>query len=168
MTRYLRDTILDGFERGREPSTQALELQDSAPELDATLDFLLRPTRPITVTVQGQVTDASNGAPIQGTLITVREGLSFAGRFSPTDSTYTDSTGTYAIATADFCGISGTSCFVSVSVRAQTGDHAIEVQGYDSVNVFGDSLVLLGNFQMRSPSCLLDFNVLIVGPDDWK
>ena len=68
---------LDGFERGREPTAQGLELQGSAPELDATLDFSLRPTRPITVTVQGQVTDASNGAPIQGALITVREGSSF-------------------------------------------------------------------------------------------
>lgn len=137
---------LDGFERGFEPQSLGLgRIQVTGPELSDTLDFLLRPTRPITVTAQGQVSD-STGASIAGALITVREGLSTFGYAVAIDSTFADSLGMYEIVTADHCAVSGTSSFVSVSVWAQSGG-PLEMRAFNDVDVSGDSLALEVNFQ---------------------
>jgi hypothetical protein len=139
---------LDGFERGFEPQWKDLggRQQVIGQELTATLDFSLRPTRPITVTVQGQVSD-STGASIAGALITVWEGRSaFFGPVIIAGSTVADSLGVYEIETADHCAISGTSCFVSFRVKAQSGG-PLEVRAFYDVNVSGDSLAFEVNFQ---------------------
>ena len=50
------------------------------------------------------------------------------------------------IVIADLCAMDGTSCFVSVSVRAEAGGR-LESRGFDNVEVSGDSLVVMANFQ---------------------
>ena len=116
---------LEGFERGFEPKSRGLGTEATAPVLDATLDFMLRPTRPINVTVHGQVTDGTTGDPIEGATISVHDfpwGFFFNIRV---DSTSTDSAGMYEIVTADLCAMSGPSCFVSLAVWAQTSDQLL-------------------------------------------
>ena len=138
---------LDGYDRGFEPQEQGVGAmkKSSGPEIDATLDFSLRPTRPITVTIHGQVT-SSTGGPIAGARISVHDfpwGFFFN---MPVDSTIADSVGMYRIVTTDLCAMSDDSCFVSLFVSAEVGNR-LEARSFGNVNVSGDSLVLSANFQ---------------------
>ena len=94
--------------------------------------------------MHGKVT--SSGEPIAGARISVHDfpwGFFFD---VPANTTAADSLGMYRIVTTDLCAMSGDSCFVSLSVWAETGTR-LEVRGFDNVNVSGDSLVLSANFQ---------------------
>ena len=137
---------LEGYERGFEPREQGVgRMKASEPVLNATLDFSLRSTRPITVTVHGQVT-SSPGGPIAGARIRVHDspwGFFFD---MPVDTTVADSLGMYRIVTTDLCAMSDDSCFVSLSVWAETANR-LESRSFNNVSVSGDSLVLSANFQ---------------------
>ena len=138
---------LDGYERGFEPQEQRVGAIErfSGPEIDATLDFSLRSTRPITVTVNGKVT-SSGGEPIERALVSVRD--SPWGTFfdMPVDTTVTDSVGMYSLVSSDLCAVSGDSCVVSLDVWAESGG-PLESRSFSNVDVPGDSLVLSANFQ---------------------
>jgi hypothetical protein len=139
---------LDGFERGFEPRRRDLWMQAPESTASATLDFALRPTRPIWLAVQGQVTEGSGGAPIEGVEVTATEGLVnlvLLGLPEAAESQATDTLGMYRIEMADFCAIEASACLVSVAVTAWDGSR-FEARTFNDLEVPGDSLVLVVDF----------------------
>lgn len=148
---------LDGFDQGFEPRAEQLpveswqrrDVRDSV-LVHATQNFALRPTRPISVSIRGQVTNRSTGEPIETVTITVANhpwGHFFDPPFEvPRDSAETDADGRYAVVSTHFCAISGSSCFVSFRVTAEKDD-LFESRIFEEVNVAGDSLSLTVDFE---------------------
>ena len=135
----------EGWDPGFEPQSKDVgNMESSGAVLNTVLDFSLRPTRPITVRVHGQVAEGSTGGGIEGALITVRDQWA---RLSdiPFDSTFTDSGGMYSVAIADHCGMTGDTCSISFDVWAEK-DNRLQVRSFDNLNVSGDSLAVLANF----------------------
>lgn len=142
---------LDRFDRDFEPRVEQPREETSAvPEgvdvVNATADFALRPTRPITLEVEGRLTRASDGEPIEAARVTVEW---FAGPSLPFDvpgdSASTDEEGRYLLAWRHFCAIGGSSCFASFMVTAQKDDFW-DAKVFQDLNVVGDSISLTVNF----------------------
>lgn len=147
---------LDGFNRGFEPRVEQLpveswqkrEVRDTV-FLDATQNFALRPTRPITLSIRGRVTSASTGEPLEIVTVTVTNhpwgNFLYAPFDVPRDSAQTDADGRYFVASSHFCAISGSSCFVSLYITA-VKDDLFEDRILEDLTVAGDSLSLRVNF----------------------
>ncbi len=144
---------LDGFNRGFEPRVTMLETLawgSRGSVLDTTLNFPLRPTRPITVSVRGQVTKGSTGEPIEAAVATVAArphwAISFDPPFDiPQASATTNAEGHYVVVSSQFCAITGSSCFVSFRVTAAKERVGV-FEDFEDMNIAGDSLSLTVNF----------------------
>lgn len=142
---------LDRFDRDFEPRVEEPRQEASAvPEgvdvVNATADFALRPTRPLTLAVEGRLTRASDGEPIEAARVTVEW---FAGPSLPfdvpRDSASTDEEGRYLVAWRHSCAISGSSCLASFMVTAQKDD-LWEAKVFQDLNAVGDSIGVTVDF----------------------
>lgn len=134
---------LDPSEGALEPHVRTVHARRSGDSVAvATLDFSLRPTRPITVIVHGRVTAGPGGPPIPAASVVVHD------RFWPfqQDSTTADSFGAYRIESREYCVLEGGSCtFGALRILAQDGAR-MQDRELPAVIVPGDSLDVAVSF----------------------
>jgi hypothetical protein len=137
---------LDRFERGLAPQVQTLyAIQSRDSVVAATLDFSLRPTRPITVVVHGLVTSGPDEVPVPNATVILAE------TFWPfrSDSTTTDVLGAYEMASEGHCALSGSICMHgSLQVQARQGSQGQQLD-FAPVPVEGDSLDVEANLVLQ-------------------
>jgi len=149
---------LDGFDGGFEPRRERVPSESWAQGevgdtvfFNATQNFALRPTRPVIVNIRGRVTDGPGGQPIETVKVTITNqpwgNVSYHVPFEvPRDSAETDAEGHYFVESKHFCAITGSSCSLSLYVRAEKDD-LLEGRIVKDMSVPDDSLSLTVNFE---------------------
>jgi hypothetical protein len=138
---------LDGFVWGFEPQMRYQEwtVRGHVELLEDTVDFALRPTRPITLTVGGRLTSASSGEPIEDAEVMLEWNSLLLMSYAPRVFGRTDDEGRYLVTLPYFCAISGSFCLTSFRIVAGTENHW-GGKLVEDLNVVGDSISLTLDF----------------------